>query len=183
MMQDFIEREFSELTEINDKALRQKTLQAIVTAVEMGKWTKETIREVPVTMNWATPCTLLEHIHAVTRMCMAGYNLVAGFYEQNGVDFRYDYVVAGALLHDIGKFLEFTLEDGKISHGKTAYMRHPFLGAEIAEKVGLPQELVYLIAMHSFEGDKSQHTAESDYVRRMDMDTFKCTVFGLEKKK
>ncbi len=182
-LKDFIKSEFSELTEIGDEILREQTVEALILAAEKGKWTEETIQKVPVTINWETPCTLLEHIHAVARMCMAGYPLVAGFYKQNGVAFRYDYVVAGALLHDIGKFLEFTMEKGQVIHGEAAFMRHPFLGAEIAEKVGLPQELVYLIAMHSFEGDKSQHTAESDYVRRMDMDTFKSTVFGLEKRK
>ncbi|WP_337476151.1 HDIG domain-containing metalloprotein [Acidaminococcus timonensis] len=182
MTQDFINKEFFELKEINDEILRNKTIEALTMAIEKGGWTTETVKLVPVTLNWNTKCTLLEHIHTVTQMCIAGYPLVAKFYEQNGVPFRRDYVVAGALLHDIGKFLEFAMQQGVLTHSKNAFMRHPFLGAEIAEKAGIPQELIYLIAMHSFEGDKSKHTAESDYVRRLDMDVFKCTVFGLEKK-
>lgn len=41
-------------------------------AAEKGKWTKKTIQKVPVTINWKTPCTLLEHIHTVTLMVIVG---------------------------------------------------------------------------------------------------------------
>lgn len=182
MNTQFVLQEFPELQEIQDAELKTKTVETLALAIQEGRWTEKTVRLIPVTLNWDVECSLLEHIHAVTALCIAGYKDMAKFYQRNHQVFRYDYVVAGALVHDIGKFLEFTLQEGIMTHGKFAYMRHPFLGAEIAEKVGLPKELVYLIAMHSFEGDKSQHTAESDYVRRLDMDVFKSTVFGLRKK-
>ena len=182
MEEKSIINEFSELLEIKDETLKRKTISALKSAIETGGWNEKTIHLVPVTLNWDVQCTLLEHIHAVTRMCMLGYDVVQAFYINNGMQFRRDYVIAGALLHDIGKFIEFSFKDGEAVHGVDAFMRHPFLGAEIAERVGIPKELVYLIAMHSFEGDHSQHTPESDYVRRIDMDVFKSTVFGLKRK-
>ena len=45
----------------------------------------------------------------------------------------------------------------------------------------LPDELVHLIAVHSFEGDKSYQTAESEFVRSIDIFVFNCSVKGLKK--
>ena len=178
----FILKLFPEVEEIANENLRNKTIAAILTSIEEGKWTEETVFQAPVTINWHCECTLIEHVRAVTQVCIQVYDIVKKFYERNGTPFDRDTIIAGALVHDIGKFLEFTLKDGQVVHEpKYSYMRHPFLGALVAEKEGLPKELVYLIARHSFEGDKSEHKAESDFVRRLDMLVFHDTVFGLEK--
>ncbi len=61
-------------------------------------------------------------------------------------------------------------------------LRHPLSGAIIAAEAGLPEEIVNLIATHSFEGDRSVRTREADFVRTIDDFVFKCTVAGLSKK-
>ena len=92
-------------------------------------------------------------------------------------------VVAGALLHDIGKLTEFVPGDGGQAVHSPNYelMRHPLSGAIIAAKAGLPDSIVHLIATHSFEGDRSYHTVESEFVRTVDIFVFNCSVKGLEK--
>lgn len=74
------------------------------------------------------------------------------------------------------------LKTGKAVHGDDfQLLRHPLSGAIIAAQAGLPANLVHLIATHSFEGDKSYQTAESKFVRTIDIFVFQNSVEGLEK--
>lgn len=51
----------------------------------------------------------------------------------------------------------------------------------LAREAGLPDKLVHLIAVHSFEGDRSYQTPESAFVRKLDIFVFENTVAGLQK--
>ena len=98
------------------------------------------------------------------------------------VNVNRDIVIAGALLHDIGKLTEFACSEGRAVYRKNhELMRHPLSGAVIAGLAGLPDILIHLIATHSFEGDKSYQTPESAFVRSVDIFVFNCSVSGLEK--
>ncbi len=152
-------------------------------AMEEGGWTAETLDKAPVTVSWQnSTCSLIDHVRAVTRLCIKACDELAPFYSANGVRFDRDTVVCGALLHDIGKWTEFCLVEGEAVHGPTAdLLRHPLSGALIADRAGLPTEIVHLISTHSFEGDRSYQTAESAFVRALDIFVFNCSVFGLKK--
>ena len=183
MTRDEMLRLFPELNEIKDQALRELSVDAFLLAFDRGGWNAENIAMAPVTLNWDCSCNLVEHIRTVTQACMAQFDLLEKFYKANGVVFERDIVVSGALLHDLGKFTEFALKDGKVVHSDNSFlMRHPLAGAIMAAETGLPDKIVHLIATHSFEGDKSNQTAESYFVRTIDDFVFKCTVFGLRKK-
>ena len=174
---------FPEFEEIKNEELRVKAIRATILAMEAGGWSLEDADKAPVTVNWDCSCNLIEHVRKVTNVCIHTYEEVAPFYKANGVPFDRDTVVAGALLHDIGKWTEFALVDGKPVHSHTAdLMRHPLSGAILADRAGLPMNIVHLIATHSFEGDKSYKTAESAFVRTLDDFVFRCSVFGLQKK-
>ncbi len=175
---------FPEFEEIKNEDLRAKAIRATILAMEAGGWTMETAHQAPVSVSWdRCSCSLIEHVRKVTSVCIHTYEEVAPFYKANGVPFDRDTVVAGALLHDIGKWTEFALVDGKPVHSHTAdLMRHPLSGAILADRAGLPMNIVHLIATHSFEGEKSYQTAESDFVRTLDIFVFNCSVKGLKKK-
>lgn len=174
---------FPEFAEIENPDLRDKAIRATVLAMEAGGWSPETASKAPVTVNWDCSCSLIDHVRAVTRLCIRAYEELAPFYKANNVPFDRDTIVCGALLHDIGKWTEFTLADGKPVHSATAdLMRHPLAGAILADRAGLPLNIVHLIATHSFEGEKSYQTAESAFVRTIDDFVFRCSVFGLQKK-
>ena len=65
-----------------------------------------------------------------------------------------DYLIAGAILIDVGKLLEYVLEDGQAVVGKTgALLRHPFTGVGLAMRFGVPDEICHMIVAHSKEGD------------------------------
>ena len=174
---------FPEFTQIENEDLRAKAIRATILAMEAGGWTLQNADKAPVTVNWDCSCNLIDHVRKVTQVCIRSYEELAPFYKANGVPFDRDTVICGALLHDIGKWTEFALADGKPVHSDTAdLMRHPLSGAILADRAGLPLNIVHLIATHSFEGDKSYKTAESAFVRTLDDFVFRCSVFGLQKK-
>lgn len=175
---------FPEIEEIADLELKKLTIKALELAFKKGGWNINNVQLAPVTVNWiGCSCNLIEHIRKVTQVCISNYEKLSNFYKINKTSLDRDIVVAGALLHDLGKFTEFTIQDGKPMHSNSAFlMRHPLSGAIIAAEAGLPEKIVHLIAVHSFEGDKSNQTAESAFVRSIDIFVFNCSVYGLEKK-
>lgn len=179
-----IETLFPAFLEIQDPTLRARAEQAMAMAMADGGWDASTIQLCPVTLNWKDcDITWVEHVTDVTRLCMLEFDALEKYYARHHVSFSRDIVVAGALLHDIGKLTEFTLKNGAVTHGQDfELMRHPLSGALIASKAGLPNAIVHLIATHSFEGDRSYHTPESKFVRTIDIFVFNCSVTGLEKR-
>ncbi|MGM0628613.1 MAG: HD domain-containing protein, partial [Candidatus Fermentibacterota bacterium] len=88
-------------------------------------------------------------------------------------DIDMDLLVAGGLLHDVGKLLEIERVDGEYrkSHwGRCA--RHPISGAILASELGLPLEIVNMIACHSREGDGRPQRVETVLVHQADFATF-----------
>ena len=74
-----------------------------------------------------------------------------------------DYLIAGALLADVGKLLEFDKDAaGNVIKGSFGEaLRHPFSGVALCYKHGLPVEVMHIVATHSHEGDKVQRSIES----------------------
>ena len=90
--------------------------------------------------------------------------------EHGGVNV--DLVIAGALLHDVGKVLEYAQVDGKTVKSKMAGLRHPVSGAGLAMKLDLPYELVHIIANHSKEGDFVKKIPEVILIHHVDFVDF-----------
>ncbi len=84
-----------------------------------------------------------------------------------------DILIAGAILIDVGKLLEYTLENGKlVTSDAGKIVRHPFSGVAIADRFGLPPEVQHIIATHSKEGDLVRRTVESSIVHHADFVSF-----------
>jgi len=85
-----------------------------------------------------------------------------------------DTLIAGAILCDVGKLLEYELDDdGKAvqgSYGK--YVRHPFSGLSLAEECGIPPAVLHIIATHAGEGNMVKRTTEAYVVHHADFMTF-----------
>ena len=65
-------------------------------------------------------------------------NLAKAVYDQRNEDLNLDYLIAGALLHDVGKLLEYDNVDGKYVKGEYGQrFRHPVSGALLAKEFGL----------------------------------------------
>ncbi len=85
-----------------------------------------------------------------------------------------DVLVAGAILADVGKLLEYVLdENGKSVQGTYGkYLRHPFSGVSISEEFGIPAEVLHIVATHAGEGDLVKRSAEAYMVHHADFMTF-----------
>ena len=174
---------FPEFSEIQDDTLRNLSARAMADAANDGGWTEETIRYCPLTLR-IEDCDVswIEHTADLTDMCIREFDAMKKYYLRHNVPFDRDTVIAGALLHDIGKLFESEYADGKVRHRPgSELMRHPLSGALTASKAGLPDTIVHLIAVHSFEGDRSFQTAESSFVRTLDKFVFRSSMAGVLK--
>lgn len=159
-----IENYFSELDWIENKDLRKKVIDVWKTAIDKGKWQR--LQDIPFTLLFENSGLLIDHTKRITKLTLA----IANNREES---INKDYLIAGALLHDVGKLLEYELKAGKIV--KSAYgekIRHPAAGAQIAEECKLPKEVVHIIAAHSHEGDTMNRTPEAIIVHHCDFIDF-----------
>ena len=159
-----IEAYFTELAWIQDKNLRNKVINVWKTAADQGNW--NSLQEIPFTLLFENSGLLVDHTKRITALA---YNVSNTRQET----LNKDYLIAGALLHDVGKLLEYEMKDGKIQ--KSAFgekTRHPAAGAHLAETCGLPNEVVHIIAAHSHEGDTMNRTPEAIIVHHCDFIDF-----------
>lgn len=170
---------FPRIQEISDSTLRNKTINCLIDGITRGGWALEP-ESCPISLKRAAAkITLVEHINSVADCCMNAYDVLRVFPERNGVRFDRDYILAGALLHDVGKFLEYKKTPDGVQESQTGkLMRHSLSGAVLAVENDLPADVVQMIATHSFEGDKVPHTAESEFLRAMDLLAFNTAVHG-----
>ncbi|MBA7476129.1 hypothetical protein ES707_11508 [subsurface metagenome] len=84
-----------------------------------------------------------------------------------------DTLIAGAILIDVGKLVEYQMVDGQlITSTAGKLVRHPFSGLAIADRCGLPPQVQHIIATHSREGDLGHRSVESIIVHHADFVSF-----------
>lgn len=155
---------FSELTWIQDEDLRNMVVNVWKIAADRGKWQR--LQEIPFTLIFENSGLLVDHTKRITALAQN----VANTREEK---LNKDYLIAGALLHDVGKLLEYEMKGGKIMKSKFGEKtRHPTAGAQLAEECGLPKEVVHIIAAHSHEGDTMNRTPEAIIIHHCDFIDF-----------
>ncbi len=172
-----IEGLFGEFLErIEDAELRRKTVDCWVAGCEKGGWqTVAELAKMPFTLlTDAGGMGFVEHTKAVT----AGSIGLAQALLDHGGELPYeidlDFIVAGGLLHDLGKLFEIEA-DGEGGYRKShsgRCARHPVGGAILAGRLGVPEEVINIIACHSKEGDGRPKRVETILVKQADFATF-----------
>ena len=158
---------------IDDAGLREKVKLCFMEAISRGGWDENELCKIPFTLLIPNcPISLLEHTAAVSEIALASAERLTKMYDK--FSFDKDVLIAGAVLHDVGKFLEYEKSDtGTIVKGNFGKMlRHPFSGAALAYEMKLPPEVVHIIAVHAHEGDNGFRTAEAILVNKADFVTF-----------
>ena len=161
-MQEF-EEIFPLIKEIENEETRAKVSKCWELAMERGKW--ESLENIPFTLLLPNAGSFVEHVNRVAEMAF----LIG---KKRG-DVDMDILIAGALLHDVGKLLEYERIDKKIrksSLGKI--LRHPVSGASLAMEVGLDEKIVSIIASHSKEGEFVERIPEAIIVHHCDFIDF-----------
>ena len=163
-----------EFNEIKDPQLREKSIAVWQEAMEYRNWTPAEIASIPFTLLVDNvKITYLEHVRTVCKMCIACDKILTEAYAERKTPVNRDYLIAGALLADVGKLYEYEKKDGKVvksHHGK--YLRHPFTGVALGFKHGLPEEVLHLAAVHSKEGEDFKRSPEAIILHHADFIDF-----------
>ncbi|MEJ2503855.1 MAG: phosphohydrolase, partial [Gemmatimonadota bacterium] len=78
-------------------------------------------------------------------------------------------VIAGAILADVGKLLEYEEADGAVRQSaRGRALRHPFTGVALALECGVPDAVCHIIATHAAEGDLVKRSTEAIIVHHAD---------------
>ncbi len=158
---------FPNLMDIKDAGLREKVAAVWGEALSVGcggkGWTFDEIRAIPFTLlAGKIDLRFVEHLNSCCKQCIA----IAGVLKEvfgSRIPVNLDVLIAGSLLADVGKMLEFDKDaSGKVVKGHFGDMlRHPFSGVALCYKHGIPAEVMHMVATHSHEGDKVERTIES----------------------
>ncbi len=164
-----------ELEWIKNPELRQQTADTWALALSKSVLTPDDLKKIPFTLLCGPDLkvSFMDHKRAVVHIALeSGKKMNEFFKEELPVDM--DVLIAGAILADVGKLLEYILdEDGKAVQGMYGkYLRHPFSGVSLAEACAVPPEVCHIIATHAGEGNMVKRSTEAYVVHHADFMTF-----------
>jgi putative nucleotidyltransferase with HDIG domain len=170
---DALKRYFPIIKEITDQALREKVLDVYCDALEAGGWLPEDMERMPASLLLpAGSVNFVEHTNAVTQTALAMHDAMKRVYGERLQADR-DVLLAGGLLHDVGKLLEIARRDATYTRSRSGeLLRHPFSGLTLASARGIPDEVLHIIACHSKEGDTTRRTVEAIIIHHADFANF-----------
>ncbi len=158
---------FPDIMAITDASLRDKVArvwdESITTGCGGKGWTFDELRTIKFTLLAGdVDMRFVEHLNSCVKQCIAIAEVLNSVFGDR-VPINCDYLIAGALLADVGKLLEFDKDAaGNVIKGSFGEaLRHPFSGVALCYKHGIPPEVMHIVATHSHEGDKVQRSIES----------------------
>jgi putative nucleotidyltransferase with HDIG domain len=168
-----VREELPEVALIGDRGLQEKVVEAWAYALVNSSFTS--IRDIPPAgnpdVNEAKRGDQTDHLRGVTRLAITIAKEMASTYPELAIDT--DVIIAGGLLHDVGKAWEFDPANrdrwkrSQKRFGRPS-VRHPAYGAHICLSVGLPEEIVHIAMAHSGEGELLVRSLECMIVHQAD---------------
>ena len=164
-----------EINEIQDPGLREKVIACWAEAMAYRDWKVEELKSIPFTLLADNvQIYFIEHVRTCTKMGLAVNRVLDQAYGDRKTPVNRDHLVAGSLLADVGKLLEFDKKkDGtvfKSDYGN--HIRHPFSGVGLAFKHDIPSEVMHIIAVHSKEGAGEKRSPEAIIFHHVDFIDF-----------
>jgi hypothetical protein len=162
-----------EFSQIEDVDLRKRTLAVWEEALDRGIWTIADLQQIPYTLLLEdVDISFATHVSVVCRLCLAMETVLSEVYGSRYPIDR-DTLIAGALLADVGKLLEFEKADAGYRWSSTyTHLRHPFTGVGLCYKHEIPEAVMHIVATHSWEGDKFKRQPESIIFHHADFTDF-----------
>ena len=174
-MEDKVYKLWPELNWIEDEDLRNKTAKTWEMALERSVLTPDDLNRIPFTLLCGPDLkvTFMDHKRSVVHIARDAGQKINDMYHGE-LTVNMDVLIAGAILADVGKLLEYVLDDkGNAVQGTYGkYLRHPFSGVSLAEEAGVPEEVCHIIATHAGEGNMVKRTTEAYVVHHADFMTF-----------
>lgn len=172
-LRENIRSELPELAEIGDSDIRDKVVEAW--AASLAEYGFKGIGDLQGSgaFNFLVlkKGTQVDHIRGVARLCMRIADELTELQPDLKVD--RDVMIAGALVHDVGKPLEYAEANrnrwaqNPYSQGHPA-ARHSVHGWHVCRSVGLPIEVAHISGAHSKEGEFITRSLECTIVHYAD---------------
>lgn len=172
-MKEKVLKIWPEIKWIQNEELRNKTLDCWVYAIENSVLTPEDLEVIPFSL-LIKDCkvSFMNHKRTCVQLCVdIAKRMKENFGDEIKIDM--DMLISGAILIDVGKLIEYDKVDGKLTTSHAGkLLRHPFSGVALADRFGLPPEVLHMIAYHSKEGDLGKRTVEGIIVHHADFVSF-----------
>ncbi len=168
-MREAVEKLWPELAWIQNPDLRRQVTDAWVRALELSPLTPEDLHQIPFTLLVPDcPVSFMEHKRCVVHIARRSAEAMQEFLGR-ALPIDMDTVIAGAILADVGKLLEYEKVEGRARQSERGrYLRHPFTGVSLAMECGVPERVCHIIAAHAAEGDLVKRTVEATIVHHAD---------------
>jgi putative nucleotidyltransferase with HDIG domain len=173
-MRETIKRLWPEIDWIEDLQLREQVTETWTKAFERSALQPDDLNQIPFTLLVANcPITFMEHKRCVVHIARDSARAMRDFMGR-ALPVDVDRVVAGAILADVGKLLEYEIgPDGQSRQSERGEaLRHPFTGVALALECGVPDAVCHIIAAHAAEGDLVKRTTEAFIVHHADFMAF-----------
>ena len=173
-MREAVARLWPEIQWIENSSLRERVTQTWVKALERSPLKPDDLDRIPFTLLVPNcPITFMEHKRCVVHIARGSAKAMQDFMGR-ALPIDTDTVIAGAILADVGKLLEYEIgPDGKSRQSERGEaLRHPFTGVALALECGVPDEVCHIIAAHAAEGDLVKRTTEAYIVHHADFMAF-----------
>jgi putative nucleotidyltransferase with HDIG domain len=168
-MRKAVEKLWPELGWIQDPELRESVTQTWVRSLERSPLEPADLEEIPFTLLVpGCPASFMEHKRCVVHIARRSAEAMREFLG-HALSIDMDTVIAGAILADVGKVLEYEKVDGEARQSpRGKALRHPFTGVAVALECGVPDDVCHIIAAHAAEGDLVRRTTEATIVHHAD---------------
>jgi putative nucleotidyltransferase with HDIG domain len=168
-MREAVKELWPELDWIENEELRESVTETWIRAFERSPLEPDDLNHIPFTLLVPNcPATFMEHKRCVVHIAKPAALAMQEFLGK-ALKIDLDTVIAGAILADVGKLLEYEkvgTEVRQSDRGKS--LRHPFTGVALAIECGVPDEVCHIIAAHAAEGDLVKRSTEAYIVHHAD---------------
>ena len=172
-MHEAVDALWPELEWISDQDLRAKVRETWALAFERSPLSPEDLHEIPFTLLVSDcPATFMEHKRAVVHIARRSAEAMQEHLGK-ALSIDLDTVIAGAILADVGKLLEYDKKDGKaVQSARGKALRHPFTGVALAMMCEVPDAVCHIVATHAGEGEMVRRSTEALIVHHADFMSF-----------
>jgi putative nucleotidyltransferase with HDIG domain len=172
-MREAVRQLWPELDWIGDESLREQVTDTWIRALELSPLKPDDLNRIPFTLLVPNcPTTFMEHKRCVVHIARKAAESMDEFMGR-ALPIDKDTVIAGAILADVGKLLEYENVDGKTRQSERGeFLRHPFTGVALAMECGVPDRVCHIIAAHAAEGDLVKRSTEAYIVHHADFMAF-----------
>ncbi len=174
MLSDEVRRIWPEIAWIENADLAAKVTRCWERAFELSPLAPDDLERIPFTLKApGCPVSFLAHKRLVVHVARDAGEKIREFCG-DALPVDMDVLIAGAILADVGKLLEYEGDGsgGSRESVRGKYLRHPFTGVALAMECGLPDAVAHIVAAHAGEGDMVARTTEAWIVHHADFMTF-----------